>query len=246
MHEVRLDSAHTPLPQKEIGGEPLEQMIRAVTGQDPQALANQVQRHASEIAAHLQQHQAELDRRQEELNARLAMMEQDARKARMLLCENERALDEAKVVSIDENTSPRHDVGAGQQPFSTRQSNDQLDPDPSLATAGSPIQQPRSRWRQWLERQRGGKVALETDLPSFSEAASGRPESSLRPSIDVDGDDLPGTRLEATAYQDDTGDAVSRTARLDKEWSEKYAALARWKDALSSQQSRVDALFAQT
>lgn len=215
MQEVRVDSAHSPSSLASLDEQPLEQIMRAVAGQDEDQVAAQVQRQTAEISAHLQRRQAELDDREAELNAQLAQMEHDARKARLLMRE-----------------------GSQTEKFSEAMQDDQGFVS-ERGTANHQAFEPRGRWRAWLDARH---CAENRERPATipTETAQHAVEDRLPCDRPIE---EPATIPSHSDPPSDPDSGFQQ--RFEAEWSEKHAAIERRKEELLAEHSSVESLYAQ-
>ena len=92
-HKMRVDSAHgielnstaeaTGVPAFATAETPSGEVLSAIAGTDVDASARQLRGQAMELSAYLQEKQSLLDRRESEMNARLAVLENETRIARL-------------------------------------------------------------------------------------------------------------------------------------------------------------------
>ena len=92
-HKTRVDSAHgielnstaeaTGVPAFATAETPSGEVLSAIAGTDVDASARQLRGQAMELSAYLQEKQTLLDRRESEMNARLAVLENETRIARL-------------------------------------------------------------------------------------------------------------------------------------------------------------------
>ena len=82
---TRVDTAHKPETANgiRIDDEPSREVLSSIAGLNGQTQENQFKTHAKELASHLQERLELLDEREAELNARLAVVDQEERIARI-------------------------------------------------------------------------------------------------------------------------------------------------------------------
>ena len=234
---TRLDEPHDLL----TNGEPTatgDQVWLAMAGKDPTSMNAQIERQSSELISHVQQKSNELDARQDEVNAKLALLDNELRKARLhslsqaselveLSPTKEESVDSSVVSNrlsefedIDELAEIQHDSEAGwTESYNTDiESESKAAANEGIASSSAPsdMSYGLEEERRLLERRKVEIDRRQRELESFHDEAQAMQEDALRQRL--------ACEQMATEFRAATADADERLGQLRHQIDELYAA----------------------